>query len=182
MHPGWAAHAGLVAAALGRHGFRGPATVLERRHGFYAAHLGTSPDALLSPTRDLGIRWATRGIALKPHPFCHFIQGFVDAALALRETERFRSEDVERIDCPLDDRLQPMVGEPRELRVRPPTIYDALFSAPYLVALAFVKGRADVAAIYDEPLDDPRVLSLAARSGARPTPTATTLDAGPARS
>jgi 2-methylcitrate dehydratase PrpD len=170
MHPGWAAHAGLVAAALGRHGFRGPATVLEGRHGFYATHLGTIPDASVAPTRDLGTRWTVRGIALKPYPFCHFIQGFVDAALVLRETEGFRAEDVERVDCPLDDRLQPIVGEPRELRVNPPTIYDALFSVPYLVSLALVKGRADMAALYDEPLDDPRILALAARVWCPPDP------------
>jgi len=170
MHPGWAAHAGLVAAALGRHGFRGPATVLEGRHGLFATHLGTVPDAALMLTRDLGTRWLSLGIALKPYPFCHFIQGFVDAALVLHETEGFRPEDVERIDCPLDDRLQPIVGEPRELRIKPPTIYEALFSVPYLVALALVKGRADMAAVYDEPLDDPRVLALAARIWCPPDP------------
>jgi 2-methylcitrate dehydratase PrpD len=170
LHPGWAAHAGLVAAALGRHGFRGPATVFEGPHGFYAAHLGTVPGGELSPTHELGTRWAIRGIALKPYPCCHFIHAFVDAALWLRESEHLRPEDVERIDCPLTDRLQPVVGEPRERRIRPPTIYDALFSVPYVVALAVVKGRVDVATFYDEPLDDPRVLRLAERTFCPPDP------------
>jgi 2-methylcitrate dehydratase PrpD len=161
LHPGWAAHSGLVAAALGRHGFRGPATVFEGPQGFFASHLGSVPEGARSPVHDLGTTWASRGIALKPYPCCHFIHAFVDAALALREGVRV--EDIERIDCPLTDRLQPLVGEPRERRIRPPTLYDALFSVPYVVALALVKGRVDVAAFYDEPLDDPRVLTVAGK-------------------
>lgn len=162
LHPGWAAHSGLVAAALGRHGFRGPATVFEGPHGFYASHLGRVPDGPASPTHELGTRWAARGIALKPYPCCHFVHAFVDAALALRE--QVRIQDIERIECPLTGRLQPLVGEPRERRIAPPTIYDALFSVPYAVALALVKGRVDLAAFYDEPLDDPAVLAVAART------------------
>jgi 2-methylcitrate dehydratase PrpD len=162
LHPGWAAHSGLVAAALGRHGFRGPATVFEGPHGFFASHLGRVPDGARSPVHELGTRWDTRGIALKPYPCCHFVHAFVDAALELRD--RVRVEEIERIECPLTDRIQPIVGEPREQRIRPPTIYDALFSVPYAVALALVKGRVDLGAFYDEPLDDPRVLALAAKT------------------
>jgi len=163
LHPGWAAHSGLVAATLGRHGFRGPATVFEGPHGFFAAHLGMVPEGLRSPAHALGRVWASRGIALKPYPCCHFIHAFVDAALMLRESG-VSVDEIERIDCPLAKRLQPLVGEPRERRIRPPTIYDALFSVPYVVALALVKGRVDVGAFYDEPLDDPQVLTLAART------------------
>ena len=162
LHPGWAAHSGLVAAALGRHGFRGPATVFEGPHGFFASHLGRVPDGSASPAHELGTRWTARGIALKPYPCCHFVHAFVDAALALRE--QVRGEDIERIDCPLTGRLQALVGEPRERRIEPPTIYDALFSVPYAVALALVKGRVDLAAFYDEPLDDPAVLAVAAKT------------------
>jgi 2-methylcitrate dehydratase PrpD len=162
LHPGWAAHAGLVAATLGRHGFRGPATVFEGPHGFFASHLGRVPEGADSPAHELGSRWAARGIALKPYPCCHFVHAFVDAALVLRD--QVRVDDIARIDCPLTARLQPLVGEPRERRIRPPTIYDALFSVPYAVALALVRGRVDLAAFYDEPLDDPAVLAVAAKA------------------
>ncbi|MGB3391545.1 MAG: MmgE/PrpD family protein [Pseudaminobacter sp.] len=162
LHPGWAAHAGIVAAALGSAGFRGPATVFEGPHGFYASHLGTIPTGANSPIAGLGESWTSMGLALKPYPICHFVHSFVDAALVIRG--QFDIAEVERIDCPLTPRLQPIVGEPRELRIRPPTVYDALFSVPYAVALAFVKGRVDLAALYDEPLHDPELLDLAART------------------
>lgn len=161
LHPGWAAHAGIVAAALGRAGFRGPATVFEGPHGFFASHIQKVPTGEQAPAYRLGEHWATLGIALKPYPCCHFIHAFIDAALALRH--EVDVDDIERIDCPLTDRLQSMVGQPRERKIKPPTIYDALFSVPYVVALALLHGRVDLASFYDQPLDDPKVLALAAR-------------------
>src|SRR5207248_689754 len=40
LHPGWAAHAGVVAALLAQSGFTGPETVFEGEHGFYRAFAG----------------------------------------------------------------------------------------------------------------------------------------------
>src|SRR5207247_6013174 len=40
LHPGWAAHAGVVATLLAQSGFTGPETVFEGEHGFYRAFAG----------------------------------------------------------------------------------------------------------------------------------------------
>jgi 2-methylcitrate dehydratase PrpD len=161
LHPGWAAHGGLSSVALARVGFLGPNTVFEGGHGFYASHVQSVPTGEQSPAHGLGESWQTLGIALKPYPCCHFIHGFVDAALQLRG--QFELSDIERIDCPLTAMIHPMVGAPRERCIRPPTIYAALFSVNYVVALALVKGRVDLAAFYDEPIDNPEILDLAAK-------------------
>ncbi|WP_059412408.1 MmgE/PrpD family protein [Cupriavidus basilensis] len=162
LHPGWAAHSGIAAAALGRAGFQGPATVLEGHRGFYAAHIEAVPEEGNAPARALGSEWQARGIALKPYPCCHFIHAFVDAALELRG--QFALDDIERIDCPLTPMLHKMVAEPRERCIRPPTPYAALFSVQYAVAVALVKGRVDLATFHDEPIDDPAVLAVAAKT------------------
>jgi 2-methylcitrate dehydratase PrpD len=162
LHPGWAAHAGLAADALGRAGFKGPAAVFEGTNGFYRAHLGAQPASDRLPTVALGEQWQVTGIAIKPYPCCHFLHGFVDCALALRD--RVRLEDIERIELPIAAALQRMVGEPRQEKVRPAAVYQALFSVQWAVAEALVKGRVDLAAFYDEALDDPRLLVLAART------------------
>src|SRR3989442_5513942 len=44
VHAGWAAHAGVVAAALARGGFLGPPTILEGRFGLYRTFLGRSEE------------------------------------------------------------------------------------------------------------------------------------------
>ncbi|WP_076997688.1 MmgE/PrpD family protein [Variovorax sp. KK3] len=163
LHPGWSAHSALAAVALGRAGFLGPNTVFEAtKGGFYQTHIQRTPAADQLPTLGLGAEWFSRGIALKPYPCCHFIHAFVDAALELRG--QFALEDVERIDCPLTPDLHKMVAEPREACIRPTIPYRALFSVQYVVALALARGRVDLAAFHDEPLDSPDVLQVAAKT------------------
>jgi 2-methylcitrate dehydratase PrpD len=161
LHPGWAAHAGLVADALGRAGFKGPQTVFEGQHGLYASHLGNVPQGALAPSYKLGEDWRIPGIALKPYPCCHFIHGFVDAALAIRD--QVPLDQIVRIECPLSPALHHMVAEPHDQKIKPTSTYEALFSVQYVVALALAKGRVDLAAFYSDPLDDPQVLGIAAR-------------------
>ena len=111
----------------------------------------------------------TSEIALKPYPCCHFTHAFIDAALELR-AQGVRPEEIERVECPVTERLMPQVTEPAAHKTAPRTIYDALFSVQYAVALALVRGRVDLATFYDEPLDDPDVLAIAARVTCPPDP------------
>jgi 2-methylcitrate dehydratase PrpD len=169
LHPGWSAHSALAAVALGRAGFLGPNTVFEAaKGGFYQTHIQRIPEGDQLPTAALGDTWQTRGIALKPYPCCHFIHAFVDAALALRG--QFALDDIERIECPLTPDLHKMVAEPREACIRPTIPYRALFSVQYVVALALARGRVDLAAFHDEPLDAPDVLAIAAKTWCVPDP------------
>lgn len=160
LHPGWAAHSGVAAVALGRAGFLGPKNVFEAgKGGFYMTHVQRVPEGDALPSHRLGETWQTLGIALKPYPCCHFIHAFVDAAIELRG--QFDLEQVERIDCPLTPDLHKMVAEPRADCIRPAIPYRALFSVQYVVALALARGKVDLAAFYDMPLDAPDVLAVA---------------------
>ncbi len=156
--PGWAAHSALSAVALGKAGFLGPTTVLEGSRGFYVSHLQSVPKGDALPSLDLGTTWFALGIALKPYPCCHYIHAFADAALELRR--QFALEDIERVECLLKLSLHKGVAEPRDRRIRPGTAYEALFSVPFVVALALVRGRVDLAAFHDEPLDAPDLMAL----------------------
>jgi 2-methylcitrate dehydratase PrpD len=162
LHPGWAAHCGLSAMALARAGFTGPNTVFEGHRGFYASHIQRVPTGADLPSHDLGRTWQTLGIALKPYPCCHFIHGFVDAALALRD--KVDLDQVERIDCPLTPGLHKMVAEPRARCITPANAYQAMFSVQYVTAAALVRGRVDLATFFDDALDAPDVLAVAART------------------
>lgn len=165
MHPGWAAHSGIVAVTMAEAGFRGPATVLEGPGGLFASHLGQVPAAEALGLDDLGSRWMTADIALKPYPCCHFTHAFVDAAAGLLATmgvERLTLADVRSIECPTAPELMPMVTEPVEVKTAPQTIYDALFSVQFVVANVLLGRPIDLGTFYDAPLDDPEVLALAA--------------------
>ncbi len=158
--PGWAAHSAIAAVALGRAGFLGPATVLEGPRGFYASHLQKVPTDDKRPSHDLGGTWFTLGIALKPYPCCHYIHAFADAALELHP--QVNPADIVRIQCKLKQSLHKGVVLPREHKDRPRTAYEALFSVQFVVALALLRGRVDLAAFHDDPLDAPDLLALTA--------------------
>ena len=160
--PGWSAHSALSAVALARAGFLGPATVFEGPRGFYATHLGRVPTGDARPSLELGSTWFALGIALKPYPCCHYIHAFADAALELRD--QFGIDDVDHIDCLLKLSLHQGVAEPRDRRIRPRTAYEALFSVPFVVATALLKGRVDLSAFHDEPLDEPALMALTAKT------------------
>ncbi|MGH7209975.1 MAG: MmgE/PrpD family protein, partial [Acetobacteraceae bacterium] len=82
LHPGWAAHAGLIAAHLAAAGMTGPETSLDGRYGLFAAFAGdaAAPERLRALLADLGTRWHLREAAYKFHPCCHYIHPFVEAA------------------------------------------------------------------------------------------------------
>lgn len=164
LHPGWAAHAGLSAAAMGRAGFKGPRNVFEGSHGFFAAHLGRIP-AKEELVGRIGEDWVLTGLAIKPYPCCHFIHAFADAALEIRETMggTLNPAQVVRIEAPLSQRLHHMVWEPSEAKKAPKTEYDALFSVPFVIGLALSRGEVDLSGFYDGGMADADVLAFAAK-------------------
>ena len=173
MHPGWAAHCGIIAATLGEAGYRGPSAVFEGPGGLYRSHIEEIPDAEQLSLPTLGERWATSEIALKPYPCCHFIHAFVDASLALLDelgVETLPADAVAGIECPTSPLIIPMVAEPAAEKIAPSSIYEGLFSIPYVVARALTTRRVDLDSFYSEPLDDPAVLAMAAKVTCPPDP------------
>src|SRR6185503_16258819 len=77
FHPGWAASAGLHAAALARAGFRAPQTIVDGRFGFLHAY---GEGGAMAPAHTLELMRT----GIKPHACCRYSQGPIDAVLALR--------------------------------------------------------------------------------------------------
>jgi 2-methylcitrate dehydratase PrpD len=164
LHPGWGAHAGVIAALLARSGFTGPETVLEGGHGLYAAfaggHDGARLDALLGT---LGSTWELGELTLKPYPCGSIAQPYMDCAMRMRE--RVRPGEIAAIRCRTAAGPVPRLWEPLAAKHAPPNGYAAKFSLPYLLATILVRGRAGLAEFADEAARDPEVLGLARRVG-----------------
>ncbi|MEU0988370.1 MmgE/PrpD family protein [Streptomyces sp. NPDC005953] len=164
IHCGWAAHAGVAAAALARAGITGPPTVLEGRFGFFQAWLDGTCDtqAMLG---GLGQRWETLRTVYKPYPSNHFTHPAIDCALALRR-EGLDPADVASIELGMPAPTLRTVAEPREQKIRPQTAYHAKFSGPFTVATALLGGGGLGVYLDDfteETLSDPQRLALAAK-------------------
>jgi 2-methylcitrate dehydratase PrpD len=155
LHPGWAACAGLHAAALAGAGFRAPATVLEGRFGFLHAYSDAAdPTQLLA-----GAGYEICRTSIKPHACCRYMQGPIDLALALR-ADGIGPEAVARVEVGMLAAGFPIVCEPEEAKRRPGSVVDAQFSLPFGIAVALARGAASPDEFTASALDDPLLRTL----------------------
>jgi 2-methylcitrate dehydratase PrpD len=138
VHCGWAAHSGVVATELARHGLTGPPTVIEGRFGFLQAFCGDRADVAAVVDR-LGEHWELPGIFFKPYPCNHFTHAGIDAALQLR-ARGVKPEDIEELELGVPTPVLRTIAEPVEDKARPQSGYHAAFSGPYTIAAALTGG------------------------------------------
>ena len=164
LHPGWAAAAGITAAALAKGGFVAPARVYEGRFGLFRNLCGGADDIDFGGIADgLGERWEAVASAVKPFPTCHFTHAVADAALALRRRHGIDPDAIARVRASLPAETLPVVAEPAANKLRPASDYDAKFSAQYIVAACLRRGRFGLAELAPDALRDPEILALAAK-------------------
>jgi len=175
LQPGKAAHDGILAAQLARAGITGPRTALEGRYGLWR-YTESLDKALL--TRDLSSRWVVGEVFVKKHASCLGNAPIIDAVLDLMQQERLRPDDVKEVRAGVRVSTLSMIGEPRNLRVRPQTMLDAQMSLPYSLAVAMLDGEAGIAQFAPERLKDRAVLAIADRIHAYSHPALATAKAG----
>lgn len=163
VHPGWAAHSGLVAARLAAAGVSGPRGVFDGRFGLYRSHLGDGEWNLSALTSELGTRWNLLDISLKPYPCCHMNHAFIDCAAVLQTQLAVAPDAIEQVECFIHPREVPVVCEPAATKRVPQNDYDAKFSLPYAVASQFMRGHVAISDFSDSAIREPAVLALARR-------------------
>jgi len=95
IHAARAAEGGVTAALLAAEGFEGSNDGLAGKYGF--CRIFTNNPQLHLLTRDLGNRWMTDEITIKPYAACSDIHPMIQATVELRAEHGFESSDIERI-------------------------------------------------------------------------------------
>jgi 2-methylcitrate dehydratase PrpD len=164
LHPGWGAHAGLVAVELAAAGFTGPETVFEGDHGFYAALAGGVDRARLDGgIASLGRTWELGNLTFKPYPCGSIAQPYMDCARELRARHALTPDLIATVRCRTAAGPVPRLWEPLAAKHRPPNGYAAKFSLPYLLAVVLTRGTLTLADTSDSAVGDDDLLALAAR-------------------
>ncbi|MBF6331155.1 MmgE/PrpD family protein [Nocardia transvalensis] len=152
LHPGFAAHAGVLAARLAVAGATGPESVLDGERGLYRVLLDRDG---VDVCRRLGEQWETTRVTVKPYPACQLLHAPLDAA-------RSAAVSIDHIDAVVVDLhpdAVPIVCGPG--RDRPDTAYAAKFSLPWSVAAMLADGEVTTHTYRD--LDRPELAALASR-------------------
>ncbi|WP_306152115.1 MmgE/PrpD family protein [Roseovarius sp. MMSF_3281] len=161
-HVGWAARSAMEIGYLARAGATGPFSVFEGTNGLLATH--GLPDRIDPPqlAADLGARWETERVSIKPYPCCHFAHGAIDCAIALRQ-DGIVATDVQNIHAIIDEVAAGFVCDPIEAKWVPTSAYGAKFSLPYLVASGLIDGEVSMASFDDSSIARGDLLALASR-------------------
>ena len=161
MHPGWAAHAGLLAARLAAAGLNGPETALEGRMGLFqqfAVDGARAVDDFAALLASLGRHWHLREAAYKFLPCCHYLHPYVEALDQLGSVD---PAGIRAITCLVAPGAAPIICEPWALKQAPATGHEVRWSLPIVVAARLIDGSIGHATFAHPPTA--AVRDLAAR-------------------
>jgi 2-methylcitrate dehydratase PrpD len=140
LHPGWAAHSGIIAALLARENFTGPGTIIEGKFGFLHAYSsGSKSDKVL---QDWGDPWEVLHTSIKPHACCRYKQGPIDGILKIVRENNLDASQIEKITLGILQAGFAIVAEPESQKSNPKSVVDAQFSMPFGAAVAILYGKA----------------------------------------
>ena len=155
MHPGLAAQNGIQAALLASEGFVAPRRIFEGRDGFLHAYSRRPLPGVL--TDALGESFEILQTAVKPHACCRYMQGPIDAILALMRRHSIDPVHIRKIEIAVLEAGWGIVCEPRDRKYHPESIVDAQFSMPFGAAVAAVCGAAGLDEFTLEQIRSPRI-------------------------
>lgn len=162
LHTGWSAHAGIIAATMAGAGMTGPASVFEGRDGLLRTHGERAEVDVSALDAELGTRWETTRISIKPYPCCHFAHAFIDCIPRLQQRGMDQA-NVASLMCVVPKIEVPLICEPAADKRNPASAYAAKFSLPFLLASRLVDGVIDHRSFVTANLARPDLLALAER-------------------
>ncbi len=168
MQHGFAARNGLLGAALAAAGYSGIKAVFEAPYGGFLATFGEGhePDASQIDA-ELGERWETLRIAVKPYAAMAGLHAAIDAA---RQMLADAPLDPAKVDCIEISMSQAAFHHGGWRAKRPLTAVGAQMNVAYAVAVTLLDGTALAAQFAPERIDADDVWELIGRTTARHEP------------
>jgi 2-methylcitrate dehydratase PrpD len=158
MHPGWAAHNGIIASLLARKGFKGPSTIIEGRDGFLHAYsLNADANKVLDR---IGSSFEIMRTSIKPHACCRYKQPPIDGILKIMREIQLTPDDVDTVTLGILKAGFPIIVTPEELKYNPKSVVDAQFSMPFGAAAAILYGEASLNQYREKIIQSPEVKQM----------------------
>ncbi len=140
MQHGFAARNGLYASQLARAGYSGIKAVFDQPYGGFLSTFGEGHDPDVSQVDgELGERWETLRIAIKPYAAMGGLHGAIDAVLEIAAIRPLVVDEIEAIDVELSHTVYHHGWWPPE---RPLTPTGAQMNVAYSIAVVAIDGTA----------------------------------------
>jgi 2-methylcitrate dehydratase PrpD len=168
MQHGFAARNGLLAAVLAAGGYTGIKGVFECGYGGFLSTFGEGHDP--DPSQidaELGERWETMRIAVKPYAAMAGLHASIDAARRLLAEQPIDPLNIEEIEISLSEPAMHHGGWRAE---RPLTAVGAQMNVAYAVAVTLIDGTALAEQFGPARIDADDVWALIGRTTARHDP------------
>lgn len=162
LHAGHAAREGLLATLMAERGLRGPTGVLESRDGFVQAFGDPATSRLLQPAEEVAP--AVTCCYIKPWACCRHLHPALDGLFDIQRATGLRAADVARIE------IDTYAVGAEHAHTGWGDMLSAQMSYPYALAVALVRGHADLADFGDAARAEPQVLELCSRVSVRVDP------------
>jgi len=140
LHPGWACHAGIVAARLAAAGFVGPASILESSYGFLHAYSSASDISQL--VRKEEDEFAIMQVSIKPYACCRYMHGPIDCLFEIIHTYHPNPEHIELVRCGVLTGGRGLIADPIGQKKHQKNVVEAKFSMHIGTTIAQLTGTA----------------------------------------
>lgn len=168
FNAGQAAMTGITAVRMAQAGFTGPDDVFGGEEGFLSVLTGTfDAERFLTRRNDL---WAIERIYVKPYAACRHCHAPIEGALALREREQIRIEEIQAVHV-ATHRWAVHLHDHTGIQ----GCNSAKMSIPYSVAAALVSGKAGLAEFGPDAVRNPEILRLTEKVTVKESPELTAL-------
>ncbi len=153
-----AAYNGILACQLSLRGFGGVKDALESRRGYFAMY--AQEPAPQNMVADLGTVFYVHG-QHKLHPSCYGNHNPIECVLKIRSEHEFDAAAVKAVELDVPpNRVDHFLNQVPTARDEQPKF---LFTIPYGIANAIVRGRPELEHYVEPAIYDPQVLDLARR-------------------
>jgi len=158
---GFSARAGFVSARLAQKGLTGVRNFLDGKAGFYPVYYRGLKYNIGRLLDNIGEKYEFLNIATKPYPSCGFNMGPIENILDIMREQHLKATDISKIRLHVNQQMYNTVCAPPETRYRPETIADAMFSLPYVLGTATLKGSVELDDFMGDVMKDPKRLEMA---------------------
>jgi len=157
FHAGRAAQSGVLSAYLAQRGFTGSLEALEAPFGGFLSTLRGQFDAT-SMLSELGERWETMLVGLKPYAACASAHTTIDGVLELR-SQGLSVENLEHLTVRMSRKGHINIG----WAYHPAEVITAQMNGSYAAAVTLIDGDAFIEQFDESRLADPAILALMPR-------------------